>query len=149
FFFVNYQGTRIRRGTTSNSIVPTAAERAGDFSGQKTIVDPSTGQPFPNNVIPPSRQSAQATFFLPYFPAANFGVRNFIFTPSAPQNLDQFDAKIDHHFSDRDRLSYSQTFQQHDQYQPGPFPQNGGVSTYLRPQRFGLGETHVFGPATL
>ncbi len=149
FFFVNYQGTRIRKGTTFNSIVPTAAERSGDFSGQKAIVDPTTGQPFPNNVIPQARQSSQATFFLPYFPTANSGVRNFIFTPSAPANLDQFDAKVDHHFSERDRLSYSQTFQVHDQYAPGPFPQNGGVSTSLRPQRFGLGETHVFGPATL
>jgi hypothetical protein len=149
FFFVDYQGTRIRRGTTTNSIVPTAAERSGDFSGQKAVLDPLTGQPFPNNVIPASRQSPQATFFLPFFPTANFGARNFIFTPSAPTTVDQFDAKVDHHFSDRDILSYSQTFQLSNQYQPGPFPQNGGVTTDIKPQRFGLAETHIFGPATL
>ncbi|HWB96913.1 MAG TPA: carboxypeptidase regulatory-like domain-containing protein, partial [Bryobacteraceae bacterium] len=52
FFFVNYEGTRIVRGLTSNSSVPTDAERNGDFSGYgTTIKDPLTGNPFPNNVI--------------------------------------------------------------------------------------------------
>jgi hypothetical protein len=149
FFFADYQGTRIRRGNTTNSILPSAAERSGDFSSGKAIVDPSTGQPFANNVIPGSRQSPQSTFFLPFFPSPNFGVRNFIFTPSAPTTLDQLDAKLEHHFSPHDFLSYSRSFQNSSQYQPGPFPQVGGIEIDLKPQRFGLGETHIFGPATL
>ncbi|MGD0922797.1 MAG: carboxypeptidase regulatory-like domain-containing protein [Terriglobia bacterium] len=46
FFFVSYEGRRIRRGTPSPTVVvPTAAERDGDFSGGDvfagTLTDPS------------------------------------------------------------------------------------------------------------
>src|ERR1700733_8671099 len=60
FFFLYYEGQRDSEGKTQGAIVPTAAERTGDFSG---LVDPSTGkpallineftgQPFPGNKIP-------------------------------------------------------------------------------------------------
>jgi hypothetical protein len=64
--------------TTQNSIVPTSAQRAGDFSGLTnafgqaiTVVDPLTGQPFANNQIPLSRISPQAAALLGFYPAAN------------------------------------------------------------------------------
>jgi Carboxypeptidase regulatory-like domain len=69
FFFVDYQGTRIRESQTFISTVPTAAERGGDFSDQLgtgpngitgQIYDPLTTDPstnertaFPGNIIPP------------------------------------------------------------------------------------------------
>ena len=70
FFFVDYQGTRIRESQTFISTVPTGAERTGDFSdllgtdsqGNITgqIFDPLTTDPvtnqrtaFPGNIIPP------------------------------------------------------------------------------------------------
>jgi len=70
FFFVDYQGTRIRESQTFVSTVPTAAERTGDFSDQLgtngqggvtgQIYDPLTTDPvtnartaFPGNVLPP------------------------------------------------------------------------------------------------
>jgi hypothetical protein len=70
FFFVDYQGTRVRQSQTFISTVPTAAERTGDFSdllgtdGQGNITgqiyDPLTTNsvtnartPFPGNIIPP------------------------------------------------------------------------------------------------
>ena len=38
FFFASYEGRRIRQGISSDSIlVPTAGERAGDFSGQSIL----------------------------------------------------------------------------------------------------------------
>ena len=40
FFFAYYEGQRDAEGKTQAAIVPTAAERTGDFSG---LVDPSTG----------------------------------------------------------------------------------------------------------
>src|SRR6516165_10956177 len=69
FFFANYEGYRIRQSVTNTTLLPTAAERAGDFSGIDpasqtgkpfpTIIDangclPGTapGQPFPGNQIP-------------------------------------------------------------------------------------------------
>ncbi len=66
FFFFSYEGLRERRGvSTSNLVVPTAAERSGDFS-QSSIKprDPLTGQFFPNHQIPAARFDRAAVNFL-------------------------------------------------------------------------------------
>jgi hypothetical protein len=75
FFFVAYEGYYLRQASTRNIGVPTAAMRAGDFSGlvdaqgrKYTIYDPLTTtadwsrSPFPNNQIPSSRQSPLAKY---------------------------------------------------------------------------------------
>src|SRR5206468_3468673 len=47
FFFASYQGLRIREDqVASSAFPPTEAERAGNFSAFKAIVDPVSGQPF-------------------------------------------------------------------------------------------------------
>jgi hypothetical protein len=53
FFFLSYEGQRVRKSLTQTFSVPTAAMRRGDFSGLATIYDPTSGQrqPFPNNQI--------------------------------------------------------------------------------------------------
>ena len=56
FFFADYQGHRETQGATALSTVPTLAMRNGDFSElNRVIYDPTTGQPFPGNVIPDDR----------------------------------------------------------------------------------------------
>jgi Carboxypeptidase regulatory-like domain len=56
FFFVSYEGLRLRSQTIDNSFPPTALERAGNFSAStKPIIDPTTNQPFPGNIIPTTR----------------------------------------------------------------------------------------------
>jgi hypothetical protein len=60
FFFLYYEGQRDSEGTTQAAIVPTAAEKTGDFSGLTDpstgqfalLIDEFTGQPFPGNQIP-------------------------------------------------------------------------------------------------
>ena len=47
FFFGDYEGTRITRGVTRLTRVPTADERAGNFTS--AVRDPLTGLPFANN----------------------------------------------------------------------------------------------------
>jgi len=102
FFFVDYQGTRIRESQTFISTVPTGAERTGNFSdllgtdsqGNITgqIFDPlTTGPvanartPFPGNVIPPcvgsTRRSATGGSCLD--PAA-LNVMNLFPQPNIP-----------------------------------------------------------------
>jgi hypothetical protein len=84
-FFLSFQHASDHSATTQTGVMPTALERLGDFSQSRTasgqpvaIVDPSTGQPFPGNMIPPARLSPQALALLPYFPmpmtSANDGV---------------------------------------------------------------------------
>ncbi len=57
FFFGSYQGTlQEQRPADRTSLVPTAAQRQGNFAGYtRTLRDPLTGQPFPGNVIPADR----------------------------------------------------------------------------------------------
>jgi hypothetical protein len=84
-FFLNYQMGRNRNASNQTTLMPTAAERSGDFSqvlnrsGQLTpILDPLTGNPFPGNVIPQSRLSLspQATALLKFYPLPNFTQTN-------------------------------------------------------------------------
>jgi hypothetical protein len=71
FFNINYQLSRSRNASIATGLVPTGAERAGDFSG---TVNPLTGKPvvlpFPNNTIP--KISDQASALLTLYPQPNF-----------------------------------------------------------------------------
>jgi trimeric autotransporter adhesin len=76
--FVGYQGTSDHNAITQASVVPTALERAGDFSnsvntqGQPIQVrDPVTGLPFAGNRIAPERISPQAAALLAHYPMPN------------------------------------------------------------------------------
>jgi hypothetical protein len=72
-FFVGYQLLRNRTANTQSYLLPTAAQRDGDFSqAANAPLDPATGAPFPGNVIPASRISAQAKALLGYYPQPNF-----------------------------------------------------------------------------
>jgi hypothetical protein len=75
--FLSYQGTSSTNVTTQSTRMPTALERAGDFSqtldarGQPVrLVDPATGQPFDGSVVPAGRISPQAAALLAYYPVA-------------------------------------------------------------------------------
>ena len=56
FFFFAWQGTQVRqRPPTSTTIVPTAEQRAGNFSSLlpgTQLIDPTTKLPVPGNIIP-------------------------------------------------------------------------------------------------
>ncbi|MCC7155240.1 MAG: carboxypeptidase regulatory-like domain-containing protein, partial [Bryobacterales bacterium] len=61
FFFYSYQGTLERRSPNQvGIIVPTAAQRRGDFSAllPKAIIDPATRQPYAGNIIPTNQLSS-------------------------------------------------------------------------------------------
>src|SRR6266702_3525427 len=55
FLFGGYEGLKERAPRTFTLSVPTAAMRAGDYSGLPTIIDPLTESPFPGNRIPAGR----------------------------------------------------------------------------------------------
>jgi hypothetical protein len=68
----NYPGTQF-------ATTPTQLERNGDFSQTRdingaviAIKDPTTGQAFPNNVIPASRFSKQGLAILNFYPLPNY-----------------------------------------------------------------------------
>jgi hypothetical protein len=121
FFFANYEGSNqksIYGGTTIN--VPTAAMRAGDFSGASfTIKDPLTGQPFPGNVIPASRLDSAAQNVMNFFyPLPNFGTlstgygRYRQFVPET-RTRHRADLRIDHELSSNDSLFLRGSYQKY------------------------------------
>src|SRR6266404_1613979 len=87
FWFVSWEGFRLRIGTPFTTTVPTPAERAGDFSAIPTPVkDPCGGTvstpiacpgftgaatTFPGNVIPSNRQNPTSLALLKFFPLPN------------------------------------------------------------------------------
>ena len=80
FFFFSYEGDRQRTPAVISPSVPTDQMRSGDFSqllaqsSPVVIVNPSTGMPFPGNVIPANMLSQAALKWQQMFePLANFG----------------------------------------------------------------------------
>ena len=78
-FFVNYQWTRNRNDSNATGLMPTEAERIGDFSRSLNpldqpvqVVNPFTGAPISGNIIPQSLISPQAQALLRLYPLPNF-----------------------------------------------------------------------------
>ncbi len=85
FFFYSHETWRVRQpvGGVRQVTMPTLLERAGDFSqtldtNNRLIAmrDPQTGQPFANNIIPPSRINTGGQALLKVFPEPNALDRN-------------------------------------------------------------------------
>ncbi|HYP07167.1 MAG TPA: carboxypeptidase-like regulatory domain-containing protein [Bryobacteraceae bacterium] len=96
FWLVNYEGRRTRSALTDFLNVPTPDQLAGRFTS--TIIDPLTGQPFPNNTIPQARFSRLARLAVAkYFPApnANLPQGNYIRNRAIPNDTDQYTIRAD------------------------------------------------------
>lgn len=158
FFMGNYEGLRTRRANTLYLTVPTAAQRAGNFSGGNTIYDPATynaaagtRQAFPGNGIPQSRFGQIAIGALQYYPqpnAAGSTAFNYITAVSTISDGDQGHGRIDHTFSDRDslfgRYSYSTGVSQ----SPGGLPFTGS-SEPQKASSVTVQEIHIFSPTQI
>lgn len=131
FFFVDWQGTRLRTGTTRFSTVPTAAQRQGIFS--TAIYDPATSprQPFPDNTIPASRFDSLGVQVLQHYPVPNLGgtANNFVLTGTEPDSQDQFDTRLDHYFGEKHRVFGRYTYFRDDDTPVTPLPDGSGSLT--------------------
>lgn len=175
FFFFAYEGRTLRVGSTITLTVPTALQRAGDFSQTVNaagnvipLYDPattvtsgtrSTRTPFPGNIIPSSQLDPVAVKALDYWPLPNrapdslTGNNNFRANSVAVTDSGFYLAKIDHIFRDADRLS-------------GRFMRNADLGSLLGPYPKGdvadptakidasqtyvyLNEIHILNPVTI
>lgn len=117
FFFFSEEWRRDRvPGHIFNQAVPTAAERAGNFSdlcpGDDCPLDPATGNPFPNNQV---NVDPNAKALLVLIPAGNAPLSNCggdpilsCFTASGTQatNWREELFKIDHNITDKHRATF-------------------------------------------
>ena len=123
FFFADFEGTRITRGVTRLTRVPTDSDRLGVFSSP--ITDPLTGQNFANNTIPGSRIDPASAAILALIPAANQpGANNFFRTADLLDNSDRFLGRFDFRPGANDSMFARYIYSNRTRQIPGAF---GGI----------------------
>jgi hypothetical protein len=157
FFFADYEGTRLAGGETLVTNVPTALERAGNFSKSAIpAIDPTTGQAIPGGALPsyflnPIGLAIAALYPLPNRSAAG---ANFVSSPSRFDNQNHFDVRADHALTHVDSLFFRYSFVDDKFFDPfggagySAVP-NYGLNIPSRSQNISLGETHTFTPALI
>lgn len=134
FFFGSYEGLRQRQSTAASFSYGTAAMRQGDFSGLPQILDPLSGQPFPNNRIPADRLDPRSQQLLKFVPLPNSagsgiagtGVNYFDNVPNII-DVNRYTARADHIFNSNNTINVMLSYSKGSPY----FVYNGG------PQQFG------------
>ncbi len=151
FFLLGYEGVRAVSESASTAIVLTPAQRSGDFSATSTpIIDPTTGNPFPGNIIPQNRLNpASVNLINTYTPLPNTsGAVNYSGVTLGRLGTDQGVSRLDQYFSQRDQVfvHYIRSRRDFPNYELNPnfyfngtFP-NSSLSTQY---------VHTFTPAVL
>ncbi len=156
FFYFSWEAVTSPTGYNVLANVPTDAYRNGDFSGlSKIIKDPSTGQPFPDNIIPSNRISAVSKAMqAALIPSANNFAGSIVndykaFNPATSAD-NRYQIRLDQTLSDKDslsgRFSFRPTNSSHslDGSNPNLFYDNTR-STY----NAYISENHIFTPSIL
>ena len=117
FFFVSEEWRSNRQGTIIRQPVPSLLQRKGNFSecdpasanfdsgvaaGCAVPIDPTTGAPFPNDIVPVN--SAAGALLDGLIPLPNTGKNLYVSAPSLPTEFREDMFKIDHNFSDKIRV---------------------------------------------
>jgi len=149
FFFFNSEWLRLRQGVTNGFVVPTLAERNGDFTGQPTIYNPlnvvaGARQPFASNMIPVGSLNAISLKILAGIPVPNNSdpTRNYLVRESNPTNSDQQTLRFDQQLTPKDQLFIRLSRSNSAQDTLG-MPYNG-VSIDNYPRGVVVGYTRVF-----
>jgi hypothetical protein len=139
FFFFGWEGNQWGKPTANVGTVPTAAEKAGDFSAllalgsQYQIYDPTTTTaaangrytrtPFAGNLIPANRIDPIAKGIQNYYAAPNTvsnnaaGLNNYTRNTKDVFDYNAWVGRVDHNFSDRNRAFlrlYQDRYLEHD-----------------------------------
>jgi hypothetical protein len=157
FFFGDYEGRRTNEGITQITNVPTALERAGDFSQSPVPpVDLFTQQPFPGNRIPAQRLHPIGSAIANLYPLPNRSVpgQNYVSSPIRRDTTNHFDARLDHQFSGSSDLALRYSCADRTLFEPfsgSGFSRVPGFGTDIprRAQNIMASETHVFAPTFL
>ncbi len=155
FFFAGWETSRQRNAGGSGAFyrarIPTKDQREGRFG--VTLWDPLNNAQFPNNTIPESRIDAiskkmQETFIpLPNFVDPASGM-NFLATQSQTADLDEFTARIDHRFSNKDSTGvryFQSLLSSKSPFSQGPPPAFGNFSENNK-HDWSVTHTHLFSP---
>ncbi len=157
FFFGDYEGTRIRETGTIISTIPTMRMRSGDFGelAPKQIKDPTTQQPFANNVIPASRIDPVAQRLIRLYPEPMTSglASNYTYLSPRNQDVDKWDVRIDQNLGSQDtafwRLSKQDVNVPDTPSLPAPAYGGGNLDYITEGYNTGAGWNHIFSPTLL
>jgi len=158
FFFGDFESTRIRETATVANTIPTQRMRNGDFGelpANRPIRDPSTGQPFPGNVIPAGRMDPVAANLVKIYPAPQNAIlaNNFTYLSPRWQNVDKWDVRGDQNIGSKDNAFFR--FSRQDNLLPDtpslPAPAYGGgnLDYVTEGMNVGAGWNHILTPSLL
>ncbi len=136
FWYWGQEWVRYRYTDSATWTVPTALMRQGNFSELLTlgpqnilgkvvqIKNPTTGTPYPGNVIPTGQLSRNGLGILKSYPDPNLAIGNFIGTQNFyttalhPQNQRKDTLAVDMNLTERQRLQFRRNNFTFDEYQP-------------------------------
>jgi Carboxypeptidase regulatory-like domain len=174
FFFFAYEGSRRKDGLVRTLTVPTLLQRQGDFSETKNAVgavipiyDPATTRvevgrtvrtQFAGNRIPANRLDPVAIKLLDFFPLPNqapsnvTGANNFTANYQQLLTRNNYTAKVDHSFSDKDKINVRYLYNSDDLGYTSVFPNEAAETNqpaFRHQNYFYGGWTHVFGATVI
>ncbi len=149
FFFVNYEGLRQLQGVTIVNVVPSAAARGGSICSRPDLVATGTTCSASTVTVDPAPAA-----YLPFFPSPNGGLLPtghgdtgfFNFAGSQTANYNLYTGRIDHDFSQKDRISGTYMLDS------GPFQVPDNFDDVVlgftdKVQTGSIQETHMFSPS--
>ena len=153
FFFLNYEGTRVKTPITKSGLMATASQRSGNISSLCTTTcphDPLTGLPFPGNQIPSNRLDNATQYFYQFLPLPNApdGI-HYNWSPQQTTNADQGNVRIDYQMRERDTFFGRYSISDSQVYTPGTVPLTGGLTNTLNVRNIASGYTHIFTPSII
>lgn len=153
FFFAAYERLTLRQAGVglTTVLVPTASERAGDFSRSTgTFFDPDTlaagsRSPFPGNVIPQTRINPITRAAMAAMPVPNSGVSTYVNSNGiVKQDGHNGSARIDYNLSAVSSLFGRYSIANEESLTPDLVPNRDRLG-YVRPQNAAVGWNRVFG----
>lgn len=164
-FFFSWEQFRAKIGQTYTATVPTAAEKAGDFSKSGVnIYDPLTSayasdgstvtrSQFANNIIPANRIDYTANAILnvlKYYPNTNGTGYNYINNFNPGGNQQQFNVRVDQNSSDKQRFFSRFTYWTVDDIAANRYGNlTGGAGSRQHTHQAVLGHTYSFSPTLI
>ncbi|MET0166653.1 MAG: TonB-dependent receptor, partial [Vicinamibacterales bacterium] len=160
FYFASLEISSINTEENRLLTVPALGERTGVFDPAVVVIrDPATGAPFPANTIPRERWDPVAAELVGLWPMPNFDGTtraNHSSNPADTRLRGQYDIRLDHSFSSRDRMFVRGSWMDFSAERLGSFPDPGlgaGNNDFARDDNtaynVALSETHVFGSSVV
>ena len=153
FFFADYEGFRQISRTVTFATIPTLAQRQGILG--RPIVNPLTGESYPDGVIPASAITPFARAVLAGLPEPTRSgtSNNFDSLPRREDFNDKFDVKVDHQFGPRMTMFGRYSHRNLENFEPPPIPGETGspanAFVHVKNQQAAAGFTFTVTPTSL